>query len=83
MTVQSFIVLASLVLELVGGQNDPLGTNVAKNPSGLKGLMFIFPTMYHSLISDFSTVRVTRCDLSDQFVCIHARSLCRFLSDEI
>ena len=28
---QSFIVLASLVLELVGGQNDPpLGTNVAK-----------------------------------------------------
>ena len=37
---QSFIVLASLVLELVGGQNEPppLGTNVAKNPLGLQGL---------------------------------------------
>ena len=28
-TVQSFIVVASLILELVGGQNDPtLGTNI-------------------------------------------------------
>ena len=34
--VQSFIVLASLVLELVGGHNDPpLGTNVAKISLGL------------------------------------------------
>ena len=28
---QSFIVVESLILELVGGQNDPLGTNISKN----------------------------------------------------
>ena len=32
---QSFIVVASLILELVGGQNDPpLGTNISKNALG-------------------------------------------------
>ena len=36
---QSFIVVASLILELVGGQNDPpLGTNISKNTLGFLGL---------------------------------------------
>ena len=35
---QSFIVVASLISELVGGQNDPLGTNISKNTLGLLGL---------------------------------------------
>ena len=31
---QSLIVVESLILELVGGQNDPLGTNISKKKSG-------------------------------------------------
>ena len=27
--------------------------------------------------------KVTRCDLSERFFCIHARSLCKFLNDEV
>ena len=39
MTVQSFIVVASLILELVGRQNDPLlGTNISQNTLGFLGL---------------------------------------------